>query len=287
MTSRIAEMRRILRALEGVLADLPLSPEALEERTSAALRDGQAKGACDALEDSTISTEAIRAFARRANERAALLGGAARAESARGETGRTETGSGASGPAWGRLDVPAYPSAGDIQLSAQTAASNWLVENLTPVCPAVSVEASLEDLRSELVQGVVERLGDHVEDLRAALSPVQAPRDADWAGSALESLGVGQEVARSWARPSRAPGWLWARIRRDVEEAKTAVRARRVPVALAAATVVLSASLAVALLQSRGAGDEAGPQITFFRVDRPLSDQYAPTALLQRLRDGR
>ncbi|MGA0869316.1 MAG: hypothetical protein ACO3UM_10315, partial [Planctomycetota bacterium] len=110
---------------------------------------------------------------------------------------------------------------------------------------SLSVEEGLADLRETLVCETASRLGDHLEGLRDALSPVPAPRDADWAGSALESLGVDQDVVRSWARPSRAPGWLWARIRRDMEEARTAVRARRVPVALAAAPVVLSAALAV------------------------------------------
>jgi hypothetical protein len=262
MTSRMATMRRALRAIEGVLAELPLAPEVLEARIDEAL--GSVGAAADEVGD-------LQAFARRANERAAVLGVP--------DAVLPLPASGA--------DAPDFPDAPDIQASALVPVADWLRDHLTPVPPPLSVEEGLADLRETLVCETASRLGDHLEGLRDALSPVPAPRDADWAGSALESLGVDQDVVRSWARPSRAPGWLWARIRRDMEEARTAVRARRVPVALAAATVVLSASLAVVLLHGRGAGEEVGPQITFFRVDRPLSDQYAPAALLQRLRDGR
>lgn len=272
MTSRTGWLRQMLRALEGVLSELPLAPDALEARVDEVLEAGGIEGA---------DLAAVRAFVRRANARAAALVEApcvpipvASDESAAADSG-----------------IAAYPSVGDILAgSGQDAGriETLLRAHLTPITPSQSVEASFEELCTELAEDAGERLGGRVEDeIRQALSPTTAPHDADWAGSALESLGVEQEVVRSWARPSRAPGWLWARIRRDVVEARTAVRSRRVPVALAAATVVLSASLAVVLLHESGAGEGAGPQITFLRVDRPLSDQYASATLLQRLRDGR
>jgi hypothetical protein len=281
MTSRTGWLRQMLRALEGVLSELPLAPDALEARVDEVLEAGGIEGA---------DLAAVRAFVRRANARAAALVEApcvpipvASDESAAADSGI------AAYPSVG--DILAGPSVGDILAgSGQDAGriETLLRAHLTPITPSQSVEASFEELCTELAEDAGERLGGRVEDeIRQALSPTTAPHDADWAGSALESLGVEQEVVRSWARPSRAPGWLWARIRRDVVEARTAVRSRRVPVALAAATVVLSASLAVVLLHESGAGEGAGPQITFLRVDRPLSDQYASATLLQRLRDGR
>jgi hypothetical protein len=290
MTSRTGWLRQMLRALEGVLSELPLAPDALEARVDEVLEAGGIEGA---------DLAAVRAFVRRANARAAALVEApcvpipvASDESAAADSGIAaypSVGDILAGPSVG--DILAGPSVGDILAGAGQDAGRietLLRAHLTPITPSQSVEASFEELCTELAEDAGERLGGRVEDeIRQALSPTTAPHDADWAGSALESLGVEQEVVRSWARPSRAPGWLWARIRRDVVEARTAVRSRRVPVALAAATVVLSASLAVVLLHESGAGEGAGPQITFLRVDRPLSDQYASATLLQRLRDGR
>lgn len=256
MTSRIASLRRALRALEGLLSELPIAPEAVEARLAEALPTDEVPG---------IDSEGVRAFVRRANARAAALVDARSAPAA-----------------------ASFPALGDILAGADRAADDeveaLLRAHLTPVAPNQSVEEGFEELCDSLEADADVRLAG---EIRRALAPVKAPYDADWAGSALESLGVDQEVVRSWARPSRAPGWLWARIRRDVADARTAVRARRVPVALAAATVILSASLAVVLLHESGNGEGAGPQITFLRVDRPLSDQYASATLLQRLRDGR
>lgn len=256
MTSRFATLRRAFRAVEQVLASLPLDAEAIDAAIAGLPK---VEG---------VDAQALTAFVRRANERA----GAARdclaiqpAEAARD-----------------------FPAMGDIVEGVGGRAVDWLAANLTPVAPPQSLEGSLEELRDLLAEDTAERLGSSLDAIRRAFAPVSAPRDADWAGSALESLGVDQDVVRSWARPSRAPGWLWARIRRDVQQARTAVRARRVPVAaLAAATVVLSASLAIVLLDDRGASNGAGPRITFLRVDRPLSDQYASATLLEKLRDGR
>lgn len=256
MTSRFAELRRALRAVEEILAGLPCDVDAIDA----------ALAGLPTVEG--LDQDAVAAFVRRANQRAI----AARECLAVRPTEASRD----------------FPAMSDIVEGTGGRAADWLKANLTPVAPPRSIEEGLEELRDLLAEDTAERLGPGLEAVRHALAPVSAPRDADWAGSALESLGVDQEVVRSWARPSRAPGWLWARIRRDVQEARTAVRARRVPVAaLAAATVVLSASLAVVLLEDRGSSDGAGPRITFLRVDRPLSDQYASATLLERLRDGR
>lgn len=263
MTSRFANLRRAFRAMEEILAGLPIAPEAIDAALAELPRiDG-------------VDAEALAAFVRRANERAAASAEALVVRPAEGFPLVADI-------------VEEDIVEGDIVEGVGGHAADWLEANLTPVAPPQSLEESLEDLRELLAADSTERLGSSLEAVRRALGPMSAPRDADWAGSALESLGVDQDVVRSWARPTRAPGWLWARIRRDVQQARTAVRARRVPVAaIAAATVVLSASLAVVLLEDRGSSDGVGPRITFLRVDRPLSDQYASATLLERLRDGR
>jgi hypothetical protein len=108
--------------------------------------------------------------------------------------------------------------------------------------------------------------------LREALTVTPAPAEADWAGR----LGASEDrLLREGLRPgkdSRAPDWLWARIRADVVGQRDAGRRRR-RFRFAAGGLAAAALVTATLLLFRSTGDGTRPQveIVFRSVSTPPS----------------
>lgn len=190
-----------------------------------------------------------------------------------------------------------------------------------PASPAVL--ASLELLASpEFLAGIYERASAtsraRVEELAgplaSAFTPLQAPRDVDWAAAVLErydpeSLGGEFAAELAVARPA-TPGWLWLRIRGEVRASQGARRVRSLQ--RVAAILVVGLALGAAAIglwpELFGIGDGPGSRssggrsvdgrlvtdrtdvaqrIVIHRVEQPFDASFSLSAIVGEVRRGR
>ncbi len=140
------------------------------------------------------------------------------------------------------------------------------------------------------------------ESLRASLGPVPIPNAPIGVPEPTEvrathgrTFEVADLVAQELGRPHQAPGWLWARVRDDVQsERQGLLRFRRnrrlVRWATAAALLVVTASLwpIVSRAWFPGSDDPTRPyDIEIISVEIPLDAATSTVAILRSALDGR
>ncbi len=174
---------------------------------------------------------------------------------------------------------------------------------LLTALPAPAVPRAELDRRvlGSLHEGVVADSESRLRDgplgdlIAAGFAPVAAPAEVDWATAAVEELlSRSNGAADRIHGPAATPGWLWARIRSELQAYRGGLlaRARRAPRAmltragLAAATIAITALLVHVLWTSKAPRPD-DISIQFVRVDRPLSAGFAPAEIARRVRDGR
>jgi len=174
----------------------------------------------------------------------------------------------------------------------------------------------------EFLAGIYERAGAtsraRVEELAgplaSAFTPLQAPRDVDWAAAVLErydpeSLGGEFAAELAVARPA-TPGWLWLRIRGEVRASQGARRVRSLQ--RVAAILVVGLALGAAAIglwpELFGIGDGPGSRssggrsvdgrlvtdrtdvaqrIVIHRVEQPFDASFSLSAIVGEVRRGR
>jgi hypothetical protein len=116
--------------------------------------------------------------------------------------------------------------------------------------------------------------------LASALTPMTMPEQAGWQDTVLESQ---RPVAdRLQVRPVTAPGWLWTRVRNDLQAFRAARRGRsRLRWLAAAAAVLVSGFLIRGFLSRSGTG--VTTEIVFVRLAAPPSPGMSPTGVIREI----
>lgn len=203
-------------------------------------------------------------------------------------------------PAWS--DAPILPRIADAVLESEPneAVSDALDELRRPLPASVLPPASDATVAREL-DALWEHLAATTEPsarTRHAMGPVEAPAalhdPVDFRVDPTPALARSLERLESEG-PRRAPGWVWSRIRDDLQTHRRHTadfrrRRARSRLILAAATVVISAVLwtAIASFGLRGTPEEGRDfDIVVVPQSRPLDAGWSSFAALAEVRDGR
>jgi hypothetical protein len=150
--------------------------------------------------------------------------------------------------------------------------------------PPIPAEVGAPDVLARIYERSAEisesRLG---RELRAALTPVKAPRDAVWLddeGTALDPW------LRALFTRARSPGWMWRRIRAGLADQESEARApaRWRWASLAAAAVLMCGLVLVGdPLGSRGAAEGTYPLIpvVFETLREPIEPAFSLGSLAE------
>ncbi len=140
-----------------------------------------------------------------------------------------------------------------------------------PAPPELRSPAFLEEIFDSATRASASAIGAPL--LRAAFEPAVPARDVAWVP--VDHSRVGHLILRAPA--PRTPGWLWARIRSDLEAARPTKAWRGWAWIAAAAAVILLGFLA------GYDGTPRPPELVFQSVDRPLTLVGHPSDLIREL----